>query len=159
MHSAYDSLYDANGNLIKSVNLKLNCFSQKNCIDTMNQTINSIEYMKFENDYFYVESTNEIIKYDLSGKKVSTKTYDGIFDVGLEYSIIYQKSDNSVYLIKNDGSMKKKIDDKKRSCYSLYVNSNNQLTINGKSNCNYSEFLDPELIQYTFDIKTQRFVK
>lgn len=106
-------LYDLNGNLIFNIsNTQHFALITKNDIPYANNSPVYVE--KIEGSYYAKD--NVIGKYSLDGTLLSSsKKYDDIIVVGQEYSLVYNKSDNSSYVVSNDDSYSMKIVDGKLS--------------------------------------------
>jgi len=85
----------------------------------------------FEVDGAYYSENGVINKYNLDASKVSSsEKYDEVIEVGQKYSLIYNKNDNSIYVISNDGTYSKKIVEKSTYYYSFYYNTkDNEISV------------------------------
>lgn len=78
---------------------------------------------------YYYAKDGIIEKYELPNKLIAkSEKYDDVLYVLEDYSLIYKKMDNSIYIVANDGNYSKKITEKTASEYSmerrLYENTN-----------------------------------
>ena len=78
---------------------------------------------------YYYAKDGIIEKYELPNKLITkSEKYDDVLYVLEDYSLIYKKMDNSIYIVANDGNYSKKITEKTASEYSmerrLYENTN-----------------------------------
>ena len=78
--------------------------------ENINTIKNAYEYLFAANNdgYYFIEEDKKIVKYTLSGMKVSSsKEYEMILGISSIYSIVVEEGD--IFLIKNDESYRKKI--------------------------------------------------
>ena len=74
----------------------------------------------YEVDGAYYTKDGVINKYNLDGKKISSsKKYDEVIQVEQNYSLIYQSSDDSIYVVSNTGDYQQKITKKGNNDYCL----------------------------------------
>ena len=118
-------LYDLDGNIIFDA------------LTTKQFKLIKNDSFPYENSPVYVEENIEgvyysqdgvIGKYSLDGTLLSsTKKYDEVEVVGLDYSLIYNKNDNSSYVISNDDSYSMKITNGRiTDAYSVSYDENNK---------------------------------
>ena len=114
-------LYDLDGNIIFSIPDK-----SKFSLILKDENLRFGQTNYYEVDGAYYSENGVINKYSLDGNKISSsKKYDDVIEVDSDYSLIYNKSDNSIYVVSNDGTYSKKIVEKSTYYYSLYHDTKN----------------------------------
>lgn len=115
-------------------------------------------YFKYgECQEYYLVEDGAITKYNLDGTKIgSTKKYDEVFGVQNDYALVYQKSDNSIYVIKNDDTFSKKITVKTKENYRLVVSATNDTILIYEEDNNND--IANNLKKYNYNLKTDEII-
>jgi len=152
-------LYDNNNNLIieaptEKISLNYTCETNEYCpYKFWHEKKGSIEHLEL--DSYYYGSDGILTKYDLDGNNISnTKKYDEILCVSSEYSLVYQKSDNSVYIIKNDDTFVKKVAVKNKKYYEMNIDENGMIIIHGRNYSYGNHPFDEIMLTYSFNKTT-----